>query len=613
MRTWVVVTRWVRWVAGALAVGLVMTATPRFLVAQEGLPGRDIRSWATADVSSILSLAGEWAPSDKVGNGVQFIGPYYTAVRLGAEQRQGIALGGWVFNGSFTSTLTDNDPVQAGLFAQQADGTLLESSRALLGETGTKGVGSVIAGDFNGDGRQDVFYSAHNESPFYFQHSVAYMSQPDGSLRRVDVPDTVMNHSAQLYRVNGQDKVIANSFGGSGNNGNGPGAVNLYAWNGTNFTITRLAGASMMTVAAGAFTADEREWVVTGEQSSGPGVAFSATLPPLHYSYRISNNLTLRNLLLSPPGDLPKPYFNDKPEYAAFESFRDGQGSKTHTIRMLTSDLNQDGLLDAVAVSTIWADRIDGFQRTALQLLFNTGEMRFTDVTDALPTEFNQESVPDRDTNLRDVDGSGIATAFTASNVQATGTNDAGRQGNYILVNDGTGRLHVAMHDEFRAMASQVTTFLRSRTSAGYGPNTSITPQFIAYQTPEGTLNFAAVVRLFAQGQPRRFGVVNVPLGINLTTDFRRDLAIPGRNGSRRIRTFAGNNTIARALMDPDCTIDGGLGTNVVVYPGSMRDWSLQRQGATVLISHRSGTGGTDRLTRIQVARFNDGDVPLAE
>lgn len=581
--------------------------------AQEGLPGRDIRSWTTANITSLLSYAGTWAPSDKVGNGVSVIGPFYGVVRLGAEQRQGVALGGWVYNGSFQSTLTDNDPVRAGLFAQQPDGTLAEASEAVLGDARTKGIGSVLAADFNGDGFQDLFLSAHNESPFYYQHSVAYMSRPDGTLRRVDVPDTVMNHAAQVYRMNGRDQVVAISFGGSGNNGNGPGTVNRYAWAGTNFTVTALAGAGAMSVTAGAFTNDEREWVITGEQTSGPGVTFSSTAPPLNRFYRVSNNLTLRSLLLQPPGEMPKPYFNDKPEYATFTSFRDSMASKTHTIRLLNADLNQDGLTDVVAVSTIWAERSDGFQRTAHQLLFNTGEMRFTDVTDALPSEFSQTSVPDYSTNLRDVDGSGIETMFTASFNQDTGADDAARQGSYVLVNDGTGRFYAAMHDEFRAIAGQVTSFLRASAPAGYSPNTAVTPQFVAYQTPEGTLNFAAIVRMSASGQARRFGVVNVPLGVNLTTDFRRDITIPGRNGSRRIRTFAGNDTIVRALADPDCTINGGLGTDVVVYPGSMRDWSLQRQGTTVLISHRSGTGGTDRLTGVEIARFDDGDVPLAE
>lgn len=604
--------RLTRWGLLGCAFALVAGVWSASTRAQEGLPGRDIQSWATANITNLLSYAGTWAPSDKVGNGVSVIGPFYGVVRLGAEQRQGVALGGWVYNGSFQSTLTDNDPVLAGLFAQQPDGTLLEATEAVLGDASTKGTSSVLAADFNADGFQDLFLSAHNESPFYYQHSVAYVSRPDGTLRRVDVPDAVMNHAAQVYRMNGRDQVIGTSFGGSGNNGNGIGTVNRYAWAGSNFTVTALASASMMSVTAGAFTNDEREWVITGEQTSGPGVTFSSTAPPLHRFYRVSNNLTLRSLLLQPPGEMPKPYFNDKPEYAAFTSFRDSVSSKTHTVRLLNADLNQDGLTDVVALSTIWAPGI-GYQRTACQLLFNTGEMRFTDVTDALPSEFRQTSVPDYSTSFRDVDGSGIETMFTAAFIENTGPDDAAGQGNYVLVNDGTGRFYAAMHDEFRAMAGQVTSFLRTRAPAGFSPNTSITPQFVAYQTPEGTLNFAAVVRMSAPGQARRYGVVNVPLGINLATDFRRDLSIPGRNGSRRIRTFAGNDTIARALADPDCAIDGGLGTDVVVYPGSMRDWSLQRQGATVLISHKSGSGGTDRLTRVEIARFDDGDVPLTE
>ena len=604
-----------RLVQGGLVVAVAAVAMGWYSArvgAQAGLPGRDIQSWATANVTSLLSYAGAWAPSDKVGSGVSVIGPYYAAVRLGAEQRQGVALGGWMYNGSFSSTLTDNDPIQAGLFAQQPDGTLVEAS-SLLGEAGTKGVGSVIAGDFNGDGFQDVFYSAHNESPFYYQHSVAYVSRRDGSLARVDVPDAVMNHAAQLYRINGKDQIVATSYGGSGNNARGTGSVNRYAWNGTNFTVTKLAAASMMSVTAGPFTGDEREWVITGEQSSGPGVNFVSGATPLHRSYRVSNTLTLQSLLLQPPGDMPKPYFNDKPEYAEFTSFWDNLNSKTHTIRLLNTDLNQDGLPDIVTVSTIWANQQDGFQRTALQLLFNNGDMHFTDVTDALPSEFNQQSVPDYSTNARDVDGSGIPTFFTASFTQDSGTNDAGRQGNFVLVNDGTGRLYAAMHDEFRALGSQVTSFLRAHAPPGYTPTTAITPQFVAYQAADGALNFAAIVKMTAQGQQPRFGVVSVPLGINLATDFRRDITIPGRNGSRRIRTFAGNDTIVRALADPDCAIDGGLGTDVVVYPGSMRDWSLQRQGDTVLISHKSNTGGTDRLTRVEIARFEDGDVPLTE
>lgn len=366
-----------------------------------------------------------------------------------------------------------------------------------------------------------------------------------------------------------------------------------------------------MSALAGPFTADERQWVVTAEATSGAGISPSL-LTPKHLLWRLSDNTALRNRLLAPAVELPKPYFDDKPEYAGFPSFRDPY-SKTHTPRALLTDLNQDGLPDVLMVATIWANGTDGHSRSALQLLFNQGDLRFADVTDVLPPEIDVESLEDHNTLLRDVDASGIDTVFWSSKGPDTATRDQVWQGNYILVNDGTGRLYSAMHDEFYRMGSQVSSFLRGQNLGGFSPNTSITPQFIAYRTPTGTLNFVAIVRLSAAGQPRRFAFVNVPLGINLTTDFRRDITIPGRNGSRRIRTFAGNDTIARALADPDCTINAGLGADAVVYPGSMRDWSLQRQGTTVLISHRSGTGGTDRLTGVEIARFDDGDVPLTE
>lgn len=184
--------------------------------AQEGLPGRDIRSWATANLNGLLSFGGTWTPWEFGSNptaGVNFVGPYWNVVRLGGEQREGVALGGWIYNGSFASTLPDNTATQMALLVQQADGTLMEASAERLGNTATRGIGGIVTGDFNADGRQDVFYSAHNESPCRLQHSVAFMSQPDGSLRRVDVPDTVMNHHAQIYRVGGVDKIISTTFG----------------------------------------------------------------------------------------------------------------------------------------------------------------------------------------------------------------------------------------------------------------------------------------------------------------------------------------------------------------------------------------------------------------
>ena len=103
-----------------------------------------------------------------------------------------------------------------------------------------------------------------------------------------------------------------------------------------------------------------------------------------------------------------------------------------------------------------------------------------------------------------------------------------------------------------------------------------------------------------------RTEAVNVALGTSPVTDFRRDLTVTTRNGSRNIRTFAGNDTIHRAASDPDCRIDGGPGVNTVVYPGRRADWVVARAGTRIAVAPVSGGGGTDSLTHVQKAQFDD-------
>ena len=565
--------------------------------AQSVLPGTDIRSWATANISGRLTLAGIWSPLETTAQ----IVPFWNVMKLGADQREGVVLAGWTYNGSFQSTLPDVTPTRAAVFEQQGDGTLTEATARLFGDSTTDGTGDVLVADFNRDGRDDVLLPAHNESPFFAKSSIAYISQPEG-LRKITLPDSVMAHHTSLYTINGEPRAIAQSFGGSGNNGRGAGYTVVYQWTGTTFSATNVGEIGGMSVAVGPLTNNGDMWMVAGDHASGLGRTYSPTNTQITTAFKFNN----QNAML-PAMPLPKPYFNDKPEYAEFRSQWDPD-SKTHTPLLKTADLNQDGLLDIIGFATIWASGA-GHQRGALQLMLNRGNMVFADDTDALTPEFNKLATIDYSTRLFDVDGSGIETWFLAPGSVLQVPADETSQGQYILMNDGTGRLYAAMHDEFRAMRTQITSFAAAWVSgAGVGPG--FTPQFIAYRTPNGAINFVAAIRAAVDGRVARV-LVNVPLQINLTTDFRRDLTIPTRNNSRRIRTFAGNDTIHRAVSDPDCQIDGGLGTNVAVYPGPRTNWTVTRDGDRVTVRPAQGAGGTDTLTRIQVARFSDGDVSL--
>ena len=549
--------------------------------------GTDTRDWATADISGKLSMAGNWVAID---NSHDFlIGPSWNVVKTGVDQLEGVVLNGWAYTGSANGTAVT--PVRAVVLQQQSNGLLAEATSALFGNAMTNGAGSVIVADFNGDGRDDVVFPAHNESPFIAMPSTAFMSRASGGFDKIVLPDSVMDHDARLVTLGGGKKILARSFGGSGNGGFGPGFNVIYSWNGSNFAVDlSLGDLGGMSVLAGPFNGNAEDWLIIGDSKSGPGVPYAATNPMQNYAYKYAGGV-----VTLPPVLLPKPYFNDKPEYAGFVSQWDPY-SKTHTSRLWTTDLNQDGLPDILAGEEIWSSSKGG-QRAMFQLLINRGGMRFTDDTDALQPEIAKDGGIDYSVRLVDVDASGIDSMFLSG---------------YLLVNDGTGRLYAALHSEFDGMRSKVVDYAQSQV-----PSTQLISGlfgFYPYRTKDGRINYVAGMFTKNRSDLKISGnvFVNLPLGINLSTDFRRDMTVGSRNGSRNIRTFAGNDTIYRAPGDPDCRIDGGLGNNTMVYPGKRADWVLTRSGTAITVKPANGSVGTDTLTRVKTAKFDDQTVELA-
>lgn len=582
-------------------------ALSRFVFAGTAPTGTDLASYASANITPLLTMAGgsAWMPTDNPSNAVI---PFWNNVRSGHAQLEGVSLAGWAYTG-FSNTATSVTTVRAVFLQQQANGLMAEATGAVLGNPNTNGTGAILVADFNGDGRDDVVYSAHNESPFLWQASTAFMSRGDGGFDRITVPDAVMNHDARVVTLGGVKRILSRSFGGSGQNGNGPGFNVIYTWNGTNFSVdTSLGDLGGMSVTAGQFAGDGQDWIAIGDSTFGAdGQSFSPTNPMLNYLFRYSGSI-------SKPGvSLPKPYFNDKAEYSGFASQWDPV-SKTHTSRMYTTDLNQDGRPDIIAGQEIWSGSA-GLQRSALQLLVNQGNNVFHDQTDVLAPEYDKTSRHiDYSLRLGDLDGSGIDSIQMVSTFAFTPSLTT-PAGNFLLVNDGTGRLYAALGNaEFSGMAGKIISYATSRVGAGRIVNPNSVPAFLPYRTSQGLIHYVAMVQSLQGSAPFTFTgyhFINVPLGINLATDFRRSLTIPTRNGSRNIRTFAGNDVIHRAVSDPDCRIDGGLGVNTAVYPGPRSNWVIARSGSDFTVRPAAG-GGTDTLTRIQRAQFDDQTVELA-
>jgi hypothetical protein len=248
--------------------------------AKATLPGTDIRSWATADISSKLSLAGFWEPhkgySTSRENGL--VGPFWSVARLGAAQREGLVLNGWTVNSSMGSSTGNHIRVRALFLEQQGDGTLLDTTSLLVGDSTTNGSGSVVVADFNGDGMDDVVFPAHNESPFIATASAAWMSKPGGSLAKIDLPDRVEDHDAKVVTLGGQKRIIAKSFSAP--------STPIYTWSGSNFSIDSSLEIGGMSILAGQFTGGSDDWLVIGDADWGPGITYSPQNPMLTYAYK---------------------------------------------------------------------------------------------------------------------------------------------------------------------------------------------------------------------------------------------------------------------------------------------------------------------------------------
>ncbi|MBS0333417.1 MAG: VCBS repeat-containing protein, partial [Proteobacteria bacterium] len=303
------------------------------------------------------------------------------------------------------------------------------------------------------------------------------------------------------------------------------------------------------------------------------------------------------------------PYLSTVPANATFESFW-GPGV-THTYRLWADDLNHDGKPDILAGESMWSGGPSNYP-SALQVLINNGDGTFADKTHALNPDMSQ-TVDELDYNpsILDVDHSGI-NSFMFGKESPGG--DA-RQSNYLILNDGTGRLYVALHDQFDALNVQVDNFLATK----FPGQTFNFAKFIAVPQADGAIDYVAEVQVGTRDASGLIHVgyelVNVPLHYNPTTDFTTSVTISDRNGSSLMRTWAGADTVFDTNAGANAHIDGGLGVNTAVYSGRMSDYQITRNlDGTVLVSNVSATAApkvNDTLTDFQVLKFADQQVDL--
>jgi len=253
--------------------------------------------------------------------------------------------------------------------------------------------------------------------------------------------------------------------------------------------------------------------------------------------------------------------------------------------------------------------------------------LSFVDQTKEWNSPWDEGAAYNHSMRMADLDGSGIKTYLAANgpadgvpgtasdivNLARCGPSDLvcidrnKSHGNYVMVNDGTGQFHVALHEEFVDFGDQVNQFITNQ----LGPqdyNSWETPRFMPYLTKDSLINFAAETSPFGIA-PRYF--VNVPLGFNLTTDFKKSITIAQRNGSRNIRTFAGDDIIYGGNNGGTCNVNGGNGLDTVVYNGPQANYTITQTSSGYTVKDNVGKDGTDNLRNVEMVKFQDTTMEL--
>ena len=534
----------------------------------------------------------------------------YAALPVGADGREGLIAGGWSYNG-FDNQATDTIPVSMLVLEQQADGTMRVKTSDYLPNSQTKGVGAVLVADFNSDGFLDVFLAGHNESPFISRPSIALMGNRQGGFDRIEVGNPVMAHDAALIQFNDRPAVLTSPFNNDRqNNPHSP----IFFWEGSGFTwvdtpIRATSGAIGMSANLADLNGDGQLEMAIGDLIFGPGVAYSPS-----NKFKVALYPFINGDIGSAPLKVITPYFEQTPPYSSISS--DWGPGATHTYRIWLEDFNHDGKMDMLAGQSLWKHEVAAYP-SMLGMLQNEGDLNFVDKSGSLGTALIlQMQEPDYNLRMVDLDGSGIKSYISGkdTDMQREGskfTINNNVHPNFIALNDGTGKLHLVMRDQFLDMGRQVLNYaqnLYSDPNVLYVPDQPL-PSFKAYLTLDNKINFVAQIRTFkflpgGVGADNQLLLVNVPTQLDVFTAYDTPVVIDDRNHSQLMRTFAGNDTILNVNPARNASIDGGLGIDKVAYGFSAAVGTLTRlqDGNWQLLTDTQ----FDLLKRVERVEFSD-------
>lgn len=436
------------------------------------------------------------------------------------------------------------------LFGWQAGSFKEITQQWLPGDSNqVEGVGDVAFGDFNGDGRQDVFLSAYTD----MEHPVnAYVLYNTGTgFNKVSMGLQTWQHSVRSYDINqdGYDDVIPVGY------------ADMPRYMGSANGLVKFKGFTGGSgLALGDFLNNGKASVIFVDAGQG------------------LNDTYLYNFDFSTPGYVVVQLVSQLPG-PRLESV--APTAKSHDIRAVPVDFNDDGLLDVLVIGYGFGPD-DKFQhRSEVQFLLNKGRGVFEDVTATYRIGF-------------DVAGN---VGYTP---QLIDINQDGRLDLFMSMPDWLPRYNstsLLLQQQDHTFVDTARSVLTSAIQGGGGQGVMAHgPDGNVYLISEGAWNQSnGVTSVYVQrvSFPEREASETL-------TGTRGDDQIMGMGGNDKLQGNAGNDAI-----------NGGAGVDTAVWTRASSQYTLRKNGAAWDVEDKTAADGLDTLRDVERVQFSDVSIAL--